>query len=146
MRKETYDVTGMTCSSCVRHVEKAVEKQPGVKKVTVNLLKNSMVVDYDENKLNQAEIEHAVSDAGYGAKLRSKNADLTKDTEENPAQKEYESYKRRLIWSSRLYRPADLPFDGTHAWLAFAVFLLGNNECHYLCLHAVPAASAGRLP
>ena len=57
MRKETYDVTGMTCSSCVRHVEKAVEKQPGVKKVTVNLLKNSMVVDYDENKLNQAEIE-----------------------------------------------------------------------------------------
>ena len=99
MRKETYDVTGMTCSSCVRHVEKAVEKQPGVKKVTVNLLKNSMVVDYDENKLNQAEIEHAVSDAGYGARLRSKNADLTKDTEENSAQKEYESYKRRLIWS-----------------------------------------------
>lgn len=99
MRKETYDVTGMTCSSCVRHVEKAIEKQPGVKKVTVNLLKNSMVVDYDENKLNQEEIEHAVSDAGYGAKLRSKNADLTKDTEENPAQKEYESYKRRLIWS-----------------------------------------------
>lgn len=99
MRKETYDVTGMTCSSCVRHVEKAVEKQPGVKKVTVNLLKNSMVVDYDENKLNQAEIENAVSDAGYGAKLRSKNADLTKDTEENSAQKEYESYKRRLIWS-----------------------------------------------
>lgn len=99
MRKETYDVTGMTCSSCVRHVEKAAEKQPGVKKVTVNLLKNSMVVDYDENKLNQAEIEHAVSDAGYGANLRSKNADLTKDTEENSAQKEYESYKRRLIWS-----------------------------------------------
>lgn len=99
MRKETYDVTGMTCSSCVRHVEKAVEKQPGVKKVTVNLLKNSMVVDYDENKLNQAEIENAVSDAGYGANLRSKNADLTKDTEENSAQKEYESYKRRLIWS-----------------------------------------------
>lgn len=99
MLKETYDVTGMTCSSCVRHVEKAVEKQPGVKKVTVNLLKNSMVVDYDENKLNQAEIEHAVSDAGYGARLRSKNADLTKDTEENSAQKEYESYKRRLIWS-----------------------------------------------
>lgn len=99
MRKETYDVTGMTCSSCVRHVEKAVEKQPGIKKVTVNLLKNSMVVDYDENKLNQAEIEHAVSDAGYGANLRSKNADLTKDTEENSAQKEYESYKRRLIWS-----------------------------------------------
>lgn len=99
MLKETYDVTGMTCSSCVRHVEKAVEKQPGVKKVTVNLLKNSMVVDYDENKLNQSEIEHAVSDAGYGARLRSKNADLTKDTEENSAQKEYESYKRRLIWS-----------------------------------------------
>ena len=145
MRKETYDVTGMTCSSCVRHVEKAVEKQPGVKKVTVNLLKNSMVVDYDENKLNQAEIEHAVSDAGYGAKLRSKNADLPKDTYENSAQKEYESYKRRLIWSVIFTVPL-IPFDGTHAWLAFAIFLLRNDECHHPCLHAVPAASAGRLP
>ncbi|WP_334117031.1 heavy metal translocating P-type ATPase [Ligilactobacillus sp.] len=99
MRKETYDVTGMTCSSCVRHVEKAVSRQPGVKKVTVNLLKNSMVVDYDENKLDQAKIEHAVSDAGYGASLRSNDASPAGDTEENPAQREYDSYKQRLIWS-----------------------------------------------
>lgn len=99
MRKETYDVTGMTCSSCVRHVEKAVSRQPGVKKVTVNLLKNSMVVDYDENKLDQTKIEHAVSDAGYGASLRSNDASPAGDTEENPSQREYDSYKQRLIWS-----------------------------------------------
>ncbi len=99
MRKETYNVTGMTCSSCVRHVEKAVSRQPGVRKVTVNLLKNSMVVEYDENKLDQTEIEHAVSDAGYGAALRSDEVSQTRDTEENTAQREYDSYKKRLIWS-----------------------------------------------
>ncbi|WP_288720585.1 heavy metal translocating P-type ATPase [uncultured Ligilactobacillus sp.] len=128
MRKETYDVTGMTCSSCVRHVEKAVEKQPGVKKVTVNLLKNSMVVDYDENKLNQAEIEDAVSDAGYGARLRSKNADLTKDTEENPAQKEYESYKRRLIWSVILTVPLIYLSMGHMLGWPLPFFFLGTTN------------------
>ena len=48
--KKNFDVTGMTCSACSSRVEKAVSHVPGVEDVNVNLLKNSMTVDYDETK------------------------------------------------------------------------------------------------
>lgn len=69
MQKEKYDVTGMTCSACSARVERAVEKLPGINKLTVNLLTNSMQVEYDENTLNSGEIVAAVVQAGYGASL-----------------------------------------------------------------------------
>ena len=56
MKKETYDVTGMSCAACSSRVEKAVAKQPGAQQVAVNLLKNSMVVEYDESQLSSAQI------------------------------------------------------------------------------------------
>ena len=56
MKKETYDVTGMSCAACSSRVEKAVAKQPGAQQVAVNLLKNSMVVEYDESQLSSARL------------------------------------------------------------------------------------------
>ena len=50
MRKEQFHITGMTCSACSSRVEGCVVKLPGVKEVSVNLLKNSMVVSYDESE------------------------------------------------------------------------------------------------
>ncbi|MDP4240504.1 MAG: heavy metal translocating P-type ATPase [Bacteroidota bacterium] len=67
MKTEKFDVTGMTCSSCVAHVEKSVGKLPGVKGVNVNLLTNSMSVSFDETNLSTLTIENAVADAGYAA-------------------------------------------------------------------------------
>ena len=52
--KERFDVTGMTCSACSSHVEKSVSKLTGVENVSVNLLTNSMQVEFDENKLDTA--------------------------------------------------------------------------------------------
>ena len=46
--KEKFDVTGMSCSACSSHVEKSVSKLEGIKTVSVNLLTNSMQVEYDE--------------------------------------------------------------------------------------------------
>lgn len=43
LQKEQFDITGMTCSACSTRVEKSVAKLPGIKEVSVNLLKNSMV-------------------------------------------------------------------------------------------------------
>ena len=71
MKKETYDVTGMSCAACSSRVEKAVAKQPGAQQVAVNLLKNSMVVEYDESQLSSAQIIAAVEKAGYGASLHA---------------------------------------------------------------------------
>ena len=47
MDQKTFDVIGMTCASCAAHVEKAAASVSGVKEARVNLLKNSMEVDFD---------------------------------------------------------------------------------------------------
>ena len=72
--KERFDVTGMTCSACSSHVEKSVGKLTGVENVSVNLLTNSMQVEFDENKLDTAGIIKAVEDAGYGAEVKDGHA------------------------------------------------------------------------
>lgn len=73
--KSKFNITGMTCSSCVSHVEKAVNKIDGIKKVNVNLLSNSMMVEFDENKTNKESIIKAVIEAGYGASITNNKKD-----------------------------------------------------------------------
>lgn len=67
LQKEQFDITGMTCSTCSARIEKSVGKLPGIKEVSVNLLKNSMAASYDESVLDVAGIVQAVEKAGYGA-------------------------------------------------------------------------------
>lgn len=62
-------VTGMTCSACSAHVEKAVSRLDGVQKAEVSLMTNSMTVQYDEDVLSPGGIIDAVVHAGYGASL-----------------------------------------------------------------------------
>ena len=99
--KQKFDVTGMSCSACSAHVEKAVSRVPGVDQVQVNLLQNSMVVEYEDEATDAAAIIHAVEDAGYGASVKDAH-EPTKKTE-NDLQKrtaeEAKKMKHRLGWS-----------------------------------------------
>lgn len=70
--KQKFSVTGMTCSACQAHVEKAVRHTEGVQDVQVNLLSNSMVVTYDQAAVSPETIIAAVQKAGYGAALPGK--------------------------------------------------------------------------
>ena len=104
LKKESYDVTGMSCAACSNRVEKAVAKQPGAQQVAVNLLKNSMVVEYDESQLSSAQIIAAVEKAGYGASLHAKpgSAPAAQTAETggaSAAQKAYSDMKKRLALS-----------------------------------------------
>lgn len=65
--KQKYDIIGMSCSACSAHIDKAIRHLEGVESVNVNLLSNSMVVEYDEEKVNNALIMKTVEDAGYKA-------------------------------------------------------------------------------
>ena len=58
--KQKFDVTGMTCSACSAHVEKAVNKLEGVRRAEVSLMTNSMNVEYDEAALAPESIIQAV--------------------------------------------------------------------------------------
>ncbi len=97
-QEEKYLVKGMTCSSCVAHVEKAVRKVSGVKDVSVSLLTNSMVVTKDE-KVSSKEIEDAVKKAGYQA---SKEGEENKKEEKDD---ETKAMTTRLIISILLLIP-----------------------------------------
>lgn len=83
--KTRFDVTGMTCSACSAHVEKAVAKLDGVNKVAVSLLTNSMTVEFDDSRTSHDAIISAVVKAGYNAsvqgaqKQRGKEADKPKN-------------------------------------------------------------------
>ena len=65
---EQYQITGMSCAACSNRVEKAVSKVPGVSSCSVSLLTNSKGV---EGTASPADIIRAVTDAGYGASLKS---------------------------------------------------------------------------
>lgn len=68
--KQTFDVTGMTCAACSSRVEKTTNRVEGVHKANVNLLKNSMEVEFEQDanvSLVTQAIEAAVDKAGYGA-------------------------------------------------------------------------------
>ena len=99
--KQKFDVTGMSCSACSAHVEKAVSRVPGVDQVQVNLLQNSMVVEYEDEATDAAAIIHAVEDAGYGASVKDTHEPTKKA--ENDLQKrtaeEAKKMKHRLGWS-----------------------------------------------
>ena len=60
----------MSCSACSARVEKVVGALDGVKSVSVSLLTNSMVVEYDA-PLTAKNVSKAVADAGYKATLAS---------------------------------------------------------------------------
>lgn len=104
MKKEKFDVTGMTCSACSSRVEKCVSRLEGVQEVSVNLLTNSMVVSYDDETLGQQGIVEAVEKAGYGAAPADKEHKA--DTVQNSGgktitsvQEAQKAMKRRLIGS-----------------------------------------------
>ena len=69
MLKEKYNITGMSCAACSAKVERVVGKLEGVENVSVNLLTNSMQVEYKEDKLSSNDIIKNIADAGYGASL-----------------------------------------------------------------------------
>ena len=71
MKKERFDITGMTCSACANRISKAVSALDGVTEANVNLLKNSLSVTYEGSLTNQ-DIIKAVENVGYGASLHYK--------------------------------------------------------------------------
>lgn len=102
MKKNKFNIQGMTCSSCQAHVQKAVENLNGIKNVNVNLLSNSMIVEYDEKTLNDKKIIEAVKNEGYGATLAINSQ---KDKIQNDNENTLNSMKKRLIISICFWIP-----------------------------------------
>lgn len=100
---EKFNVTGMTCAACQAHVEKAVKSVEGVNSVSVSLLTNSMVVDFNA-PADADQICNAVSKAGYGAQSEE-NDTKSKSTHSDFEDRETPKLKKRLIASLILLIP-----------------------------------------
>ena len=132
--KQTFNVSGMTCSACSAHVEKAVCRLEGVAEVNVSLLTNSMQVTYDEDAASSEAIIAAVKNSGYGASLpQAAGTAAPAVRQEDVMAGELAQMKHRMVWSFAFLIPlfyismghmmgAPLPgfLTGTDNALAFA--------------------------
>ena len=131
---EKFNVTGMSCSACSSHVQKSVSKVAGVNKADVNLLTNSMVVDYDENTTNADAIIQAVKKAGYGATRANKENTASKN-QQSPADIANENakqMKKRLIFSIAFWIPLMYVSMGhmVYMWLGIDMPYITKNFLH----------------
>ncbi|MEA4932238.1 MAG: heavy metal translocating P-type ATPase [Lawsonibacter sp.] len=130
MTKQKFNITGMTCSACSAHVEKAVRKLPGVQAADVNLLANSMTAEYDETALSADGILQAVTDAGYGASLPQKagNTKAAVRSRDGGMEQEMAAMKHRLIWSFVFLIPLFYLAMGSMVGAPIPTFLAGHEN------------------
>ena len=91
----TVSVGGMTCAACVRRVEKALAKVPGVKEAGVNLATEKATITYDPTKANESDFENAIVDAGY--EYRGVESEALRDLEKEAREREFQGLRTRFI-------------------------------------------------
>ncbi|MDU5149420.1 heavy metal translocating P-type ATPase [uncultured Anaerococcus sp.] len=122
--KERFDVSGMTCSACQANVQKAVEKL-GVDSVNVNLINESMVVEYNPSEITNDDIINAVDNIGYHASLKKNK---TKDeNKEDLKEVEEMSTKTRLKISFAFLIPLMYLAMGPMIGLSIPSLFIGSN-------------------
>ncbi len=89
-------ISGMTCASCVEHIQKVVGDLPGVYHVVVNLATDSARVDYEPGITSLSEIKKAIAEIGYGASERVEGQE-TLDREKEARQREIRRQRLNLI-------------------------------------------------
>ena len=133
--QQRYDVTGMTCAACSAWVEKSVSALPGVRQCSVNLLKNSMTVEYNDKELTGAQIVQAVEKAGYGAQPQPARGRAEGQPRPDPAaaaKQEYRKMRRRLVWSIVVTLPLFyLSMGHMMGWPLPGAFLGAENAMVY---------------
>ena len=67
MKKQRFNVTGMSCAACQAAIERTVGKMDGVQSAVVNLLANTLTTEYDETKVTNEAICSRIAQIGYGA-------------------------------------------------------------------------------
>jgi Cu+-exporting ATPase len=92
----TLDVRGMTCASCVAHVEKALAALPGVTAATVNLGLGTARVSYIPGAVSVGALKQAVREVGYEASERGAAVDAL-DREQQARTEEVRRQGRNLL-------------------------------------------------
>jgi P-type Cu+ transporter len=100
MKSQKFNVTGMTCSACSTRIEKNINKTEGIKEANVNLLSNSMMIEYDDSIISENDIIKVVQDTGYDAHIvgNKMSSDKSQNVKSN-SDIEFKEMKQRLVVS-----------------------------------------------
>lgn len=99
MKKQRFNVTGMSCAACQAAIERTVGKMDGVQSAVVNLLANTLTTEYDETKVTNEAICSRIAQIGYGATPEGA-APEAKTSQEKKAAEEAATRWRALVWSA----------------------------------------------
>src|SRR4030067_165185 len=100
-KKASLSIGGMTCASCMAHVEEALKEVPGVKGVAVNLATGKARVEYEPSITPLSEIKTAIKDIGYEATERTEGQEAL-DREQQARQREVRRQLINLVISGTL--------------------------------------------
>lgn len=77
IKTQLFHINGMTCGACVRHVENAAKKVPGVKDASVNFATEKLNISYHPEEFKIQDLTAAIKKAGYeGYPENKKNIEL----------------------------------------------------------------------
>lgn len=79
MKKEKFEIEGMTCAACSSRIQRVVSQMEGVAEATVNLATEVASVDFDEKITDSEDIIARIEKLGYGAKLFREDASVDED-------------------------------------------------------------------
>jgi copper chaperone len=65
LRKAVFRVVGMYGSTCKPIVEKQLKAEQGIKKIEIDFMTDSVVVEYDSELITKEEIREKLENSGY---------------------------------------------------------------------------------
>lgn len=122
--KKRFDITGMSCAACSARIQDTVSKAEGVKNAEVNLLTESMQVEFDESKIAPSDIIEKVVKLGYGASVKGD----TEKKAEAPKELEAKGLKKRFFVSLLFLLPLMYISMGQMLGFYLPEFLLGSKN------------------
>lgn len=131
--RSDFPVTGMSCASCVAHVQKILSEQPGVSNANVNLANNIAYVEYIPAIITPEKLKKTVQDAGYDLIIDEEE----KEDVEEIQNKHIQSLKNNTIAALLLSIPLvviamffhTMPYANYIMWVLATpiVFILGRS-------------------
>jgi Cu+-exporting ATPase len=127
----TLDVQGMSCASCVSHVQKAAMAVPGVEDCRVNLAAGTAVVKIDPARVTAESVARAITDSGYPASTRR--------IEDHRQQNHSEPWFWRAVVGLALWLPLELvhwimrlTVGREQAWMTWAALVTSTIAIVYV--------------
>ncbi|MBI2866655.1 MAG: copper-translocating P-type ATPase [Chloroflexi bacterium] len=120
--KASISVGGMTCASCVEHVEGGLREVPGVTRAVVNLTTERAAVEYIPGLATVADFRRAIEEAGYKFMGLVEEGAAALDREREARQKEIRRQRNNLIF----------------AWAIGLVVMIGTFQPYWFLPRIVP--------